>query len=179
MSKKIESINDFLNRGGKITKVKTSKPRLSKKLKKELKKKSNVTKSRFKKKIREYAKKLEADLPKSEIWFRSLYDNHFKCGSDHYNRVLKGRYIPDLINFLHSYIVEIDGSIHTTTYQIEQDKKKDKYYKKLGFQVFRIVAYDIKSYIECIDSLIELRQQKPSIEYIKFRLDFLNSNKLL
>ena len=84
------------------------------------------------------AARLNRNLPASEKWFQSLWRKH--NFQDKYNKPF-GPYIPDVINEEYKYIIEIDGSIHNTSEQQFKDKKKDAFYKRAGYQVFRI-SYD-------------------------------------
>lgn len=101
------------------------------------------------------AAELERNLPKSEQWFRSLYTQH-KHEKDEYNRPFKGK-IPDIINHQFKYIVEVDGSIHDTAKQIIIDRNKDIIFKKAGYQVFRVIAYDQFSFNECLSEIKQIR----------------------
>ena len=105
--------------------------------------------------LRSFAKNLNKNLPKSEVWFQDLYAIH-KDPNDLYNKPLHIR-IPDVMNKIYKYIIEIDGSIHDTPKQQYKDYIKDSFYKRLGFKVFRIKAYDINSFNATISSIKELR----------------------
>lgn len=115
--------------------------------------------------IKAFAKQLESELPYSEIWFRSLYEKKFKHKKDKYNQVLRAKYIPDVINHHFKYIIEIDGSMHLTKTQINKDHKKDHYYAFLGYKVFRIKAYDHKSFSETMKQLKKYRDSVYSVLY--------------
>lgn len=104
------------------------------------------------------AKKLEANLPKSEQWFRELYESHdLKHIKDEYNSVFSRKYIGDVVNRELLYIIEIDGSIHLTEEQIAKDKKKDAFVKAMGFKIFRIRAYHPIDYINVMKIILKIR----------------------
>jgi very-short-patch-repair endonuclease len=114
------------------------------------------------------SKRLETSLPRSEVWFRNLYlseafnrtfkEDHFK---DQFNRPFNSRYIPDVSNRGYRYIIEVDGSWHDQADVKLHDKKKDYYFKKRGYVVIRIKAYDLESY-------------KLGMEQIKLRIEEIN-----
>lgn len=98
----------------------------------------------------EYADNINKDLPLSEVWFQSKWkldfpDHKLNVYQDKYNYPF-GSYIPDVINLGYKYIIEIDGTIHETPEQKLKDLKKDSYYYKRGYKVFRIKAYDNEAY---------------------------------
>ena len=93
---------------------------------------------RYLDKLKAYGKQLEANLPKSEQRFRKFYNKHTE---DQYNSPL-GCFIPDVHNNRFKYVIEIDGSIHTTPDQIVKDLKKNDYYLRHGYYVIRIVDHD-------------------------------------
>jgi very-short-patch-repair endonuclease len=142
-------------------------------LKKEFKRKFRAENKDYRKKytkekgkpsrIENFAKILEADLPKSEQWFRSLYiKEEFKrtfsedLFKDKFNKPFNSKYIPDVTNIGYKYIIEIDGSIHNTPDQIFKDKIKDYYFTKRGYLVIRVKHYDLLGYNKCIE-LIKAR----------------------
>jgi very-short-patch-repair endonuclease len=181
--KDLETINrelyeKYLAENRPIKKLKSfknlSKQTKSTKFKKKIKKKTK------KQKYKEFRDKIEENLPKSEIWLRSLYESHnLKKHTDKYNKYINGRYIADLCNHKLKYIIEIDGSIHDTIEQQTKDKIKDDFYFKHHFKVFRIKAFDVNSYIVRIEELYEyinLSEYKGQFEltpeFLKFKLDF-------
>jgi very-short-patch-repair endonuclease len=111
---------------------------------------AEATKSR----IQRYADKLNHDLPISERWFQRNWNAEGIEGSK-YNEVL-GHRIPDVINHIYHFIIEVDGSIHNTEYQKKIDKMKDNYFRKKGFTVFRVIAYNEDSYKNCLNAVKEL-----------------------
>lgn len=101
---------------------------------------------------------LEADLPKSEVWFREMYlkedfqrqfsEDLFK---DKFNYPFNRKYIPDIVNMGYKYVIEIDGSIHNKPEQILKDKIKDHYFNKRGYIVIRVRHWNMDDYKSCIE----------------------------
>ncbi len=109
--------------------------------------------------FREFAEKLNNELPKSEAWFQSLYKSHFSLKSDQYNAPFHYKYIPDVLNLEFKYVIEVDGSIHNRPDVIKKDIIKDRYLLNKGFKVFRVQAYDNDSYIQLIKDLFIYRRR--------------------
>lgn len=96
---------------------------------------------------------LATDLPKSEAWFyRKYFKEHIlrqftsKRFQDQFNKPTCNWYIPDVSNKGYRYIIEIDGSFHDRADQKLKDAKKDYNFKKRGYKVIRIKAFDEASY---------------------------------
>lgn len=136
---------------------KKSKKPFLKKLKEKCKKIKGERKDKWNNRLKEMAHELNKNEPASEKWFKDLFDAHYSLKQDFYNKPFKKRYIPDVLNYKFKYIIEIDGSIHNTPEQIEKDKKKDIFYKRAGFIVFRVKAFSNESYINLIKELIKIR----------------------
>lgn len=99
-----------------------------------------IEKKAINKERKRFASELEESLPKSEKWFRELYEKD-KDINDFYNKPL-GNYIPDISNYRFKYVIEVDGSMHDC-YNIKQhDIKKNNYYKLHDYKVIRIKAYN-------------------------------------
>lgn len=96
-----------------------------------------------------YAAKLRSNTPKSEVWFQGLF-NKENIGYNEYNQVL-GHTIPDVLNRRYRFIIEVDGSIHNSLEQKRKDMNKDGYYRKKGYTVYRVIAYNINSYKTCLE----------------------------
>lgn len=96
---------------------------------------------------------LKCNTPKSEIWFQSLWPYN-----DLYNEPL-GKYIPDVMNKVYKYVIEVDGSVHNTYKQQKIDIKKNKYYDDKGYQIFRVIAYDINSYNITLQKIQKIRNE--------------------
>lgn len=111
--------------------------------------------------LQQYADNLNKNLPNSERWFQNLWTKDMEQDKldlyqDKFNYPL-GRYIPDVINMGYRYVIEIDGSIHDDPMVQWKDKVKDLYYKKKGYQVFRLKAYDQDAYEELVINILLLR----------------------
>lgn len=167
-------VADWIESGNKIKKLKSKAKSISKKIKK-LK---GIARNTKRKKMKQYSKELNTNVPKSELWFRSLYQAHnLKLNDDLYNAPLKLKFIPDVLNRSKRYVIEIDGSIHNTESQKYIDLKKDQFYLKLGLKSIRIIAFDKDSYIQGITQLLEYRKTEPTKEFILFCVDITNLNK--
>jgi len=121
-------------------------------------------KRKLKKKLKEarlerFASKLNDKVPKSEIWFKELYTQHFIHFEDQFNVPICGKYIGDIVNRQFKYVIEIDGSYHDRDDQKAKDFYKDLAIKKSGYIVIRVKAYDRLSYLECI-SRIKIQREK-------------------
>ena len=91
-------------------------------------------------KLRDFAKELNKKLPKSEVWFKKLYEG-YRIAGDQFNEPFGG-FIPDVINKEHKYIIEVDGSMHDLPRIQLKDRKKDQQRERLGYLCIRIKAYD-------------------------------------
>lgn len=112
-------------------------------------KKKKKVKKRKPSRMERYAKALEKNLPRSEVWFRQQYakDKHDKFNYPY------GKYIPDVINCYYKYIIEVDGSIHDIKEQQFIDAQKDTYYLSRLYKVFRIKAYDMQSFNDAMKAI--------------------------
>lgn len=109
-----------------------------------------------------YHSALEANLPKSEQWFRDLYSKELierklktKLHLDKYNTPVNRKYIPDVHNRGYKYVIEIDGSWHDQPEVQYKDRQKDYYFEKRGYCVIRIKAFNEESYKAGITQLKE------------------------
>lgn len=130
------------------------------------------------------AKELETRLPKSEQWFRSLYEKEdikrlfkSKVHQDQYNKPFKWNYIPDLINLGYRYVVEIDGSIHDQPDIQIKDIKKNYYFHKRNYVMIRIKAYDEESYKAGIEKIKARIKEYDDKELIRRELTVRNRSK--
>lgn len=129
-------------------------------------------KAKIQRDIESFAADLEKNLPKSEVWFRSLYEKHLKIDSDIYNKPFKNRYIPDLINEEFKYIIEIDGTIHETPEVKAKDTTKNVYFKNCGYSVFRIKAYSLTHYIGVLKVICRIRNIDTPQSFKEFILQY-------
>lgn len=143
----------------------------SKKLRARKKKERLKTRKIVENKLKQFDK--TKPLPKSELWFRSLYDEHFKCETDLYNETFMGKYLPDVVNHHFKYIIEVDGSVHDLIEVKARDFNKTKFYKKHHYKVYRLKAYSIPQYINLIKSLSQKRRNsQPSESFNQFVLQY-------
>jgi very-short-patch-repair endonuclease len=118
--------------------------------------KPKKTKKERRSRIKKYAKRLRENLPASERWFLDMWP--YKELSN----IVLGNRIPDIMNKDYRYIIEIDGSFHDSPEQKHIDMQKDCYYRSKGYKAFRVKAYDMQSYNECLIAIKELRLTKPN-----------------
>jgi very-short-patch-repair endonuclease len=114
----------------------------------------------FKQKLFNTAKELRTNLPRSEVWFHEIYKNH-KHNADLYNVVFKG-FIPDVINHVFKYIIEIDGSSHDTPERQIKDKNRDKHFLSLGYVTYRIQAYNQGGFDKAMQLVVKRRSSGAS-----------------
>lgn len=127
-----------------------------------------------------YSYKLNNELPKSEIWFHTYY-RHFRHADD-LNNLPLGGFIPDIINRKFRYVIEIDGSYHDLKEQIQQDIKKNWYYKKRGYKIIRIKAYDIESLKQGLCAVLRRRwapYTKVLLSDPEFTFEYIPPKKVL
>lgn len=111
---------------------------------------------------KERCKELSKSLPKSEKWFFDKLDKagysmgDFRLQSNVY---CHGK-IPDFVSEYLMVIIEVDGSIHDRPDIKENDDKKDKLYRKKGYTVFRIKAYDNLKFFEVLQELKTLSEKR-------------------
>lgn len=113
------------------------------------------------------ATELRDNLPRSEQWFNSELKKRKVFVKLESNIEMFGK-IPDYVSKLYKFVIEIDGSVHETCEQIAKDKKKDKIYRKNGYDVIRIIAYDSVSLdkgIEAMFARIRKMKMKMSDDY--------------
>lgn len=96
------------------------------------------------------ADKLQANTPKSEVWFSQLLDAANLSG--HFlSNIPLNNFIPDFINLDHRIVIEVDGSIHLTPAQMQRDIRKNKVYSDLGYTLFRVVHNNTIQALETIE----------------------------
>jgi very-short-patch-repair endonuclease len=110
----------------------------------------------------QYGHKLNLFRPKSKLWFEEqLKINDLRFPFD--KNITFGGYIPDFISKFYKVIVEVDGSIHNLENVKKKDLKKEIIYKRYGYEVIRVKAYDNESLNFCLKRLLEIRLSKPYI----------------
>lgn len=108
------------------------------------------------------SKILQKHTPFSENWFyRELKNLQFPILKTEYESINYGlgirnvhydTYIPDIINNIDKFIIEIDDSSHDA--KIEYDKNRTRYFEKRGFSVFRIKFNSLRSLRSTMKTLI-------------------------
>ncbi len=119
------------------------------------------TGSKKNKRMNIYAKRLNEDMPRSEVWFHDKFKSHLLYGHFKSN-VVVGKYIVDLLDSRNRIAIEVDGSIHDNEIQRFKDFVKDKYLTDKRYTVIRVVAYDEESYNNCINKLELIFKEKVS-----------------
>lgn len=105
--------------------------------------------------LEKFASVIESKSYSSDNWLKNYWD-YFKHPEDKFNTPYRF-YIPDLINTKFKYIVECDGSIHGTAEQIIKDKKRDDFFKRQGFFVFRVKYMDFAQLDVIKEAVYKLR----------------------
>jgi len=104
-----------------------------------------------------YAKRLNKNVPKSELWFRQKWESimiphSYDLYQDKYNHIL-GKFICDVCNIGYKYVIEIDGSYHNDPAVKLKDSIKDFKLMSKGYTVFRIEAYNNESFDNCLEQV--------------------------
>lgn len=123
-------------------------------------------------KLIEFSKELNKTIPASEVWFREKFENESierifggreTPFNDIYNAVIGLSFIADVANDGYKYIIEVDGSIHDTLKQAYKDLAKDTFYRRRGYKVFRVKAFDDDSYNKFLQDYKEYIDDRHSI----------------
>ena len=128
----------------------------------------NLTRSKHRWKlgwINKFAKDLNRRNIPSEIWFRELWQKSgmlctkkkFRRGKDRFNYPINEKYIADVVNYKFMYVIEIDERYHEQPDRKRLDEIRDAALKCLGFNVFRIRAYNLQDFNSVVDSIRKLR----------------------
>lgn len=103
--------------------------------------------------IKKRALELNENLPKSEVWFWSLYKNQgYALDSDKPN-VPWGFWIFDVKNDKYKYVIEIQDPSHKKKAQKIKDKVKKDYAIKNGYYYLSIRAWSLMDYTRAIECL--------------------------
>jgi very-short-patch-repair endonuclease len=133
----------------------SKKQREKRKLKRKLKKVSDVPKHKqnF---LKKKGDELNKDLPKSEIWFNNqMKFAGLKIKDLKPNKPFLG-FIPDYRSDKYNLIIEVDGSFHNSKEIKKKDNKKQLLYEKAGYTVIRVVAYNENSLRTCFIKIKDL-----------------------
>lgn len=120
---------------------------------------------KFNRRLNKMQKHLTKNTPKSELWFYKLYEP-FRDKNDLFNQTLH-RYIPDVQNTEHKYVIEIDGSIHDTPARARKDHIRDMKLHRFGYVTIRIKAYDIDSFIKGIVKLSRIKGRQIDLSLLE------------
>jgi len=91
---------------------------------------------------KERRRELRSRMTKAEIIFWSRIKNK-QLGYKFRRQHSIGKYIVDFYCSELNLIIEIDGGIHFISENIEKDKSREEYFKKLGFEIIRYTNLDI------------------------------------
>jgi len=131
-----------------------------------------MKKRRRKSELYAFAYQLNCNLPKSEQWFWDKWRKADMADQFDYPNKPRFGFIPDVINMVHKYIIEIDGSIHDDLKQQIRDTHKDVVFVRKGYLVVRVTAYCDKSFDECVTAIKARRSNSGKVESMqakKFR----------
>ena len=128
-----------------------------KKQKVELESKLGIKLSKGKRKeLKSFALKLQKNKPKSEIWFENqCKHSNMPIHKFKSNEPFLG-YIPDYRCDQYKIIIEIDGNYHDIKEVKQKDIIKSDLYKKAGYTVIRIKAYNDNSLLKGFQKLKEI-----------------------
>ncbi len=112
----------------------------------------------YNQRLKEKARKLRKEPTPAErkLW-QVLRKRQFQ-GIKFQRQIPIGSYIVDFCAFDPKVVIEIDGDSHYTPKAQRADKKRDRFFKKLGFRVFRFTNQEILKNLEGV------------LEYLKFHL---------
>lgn len=105
--------------------------------------------------VNSIADKLQANTPKSEVWFKSLLSQS-NLDNSFLQNIPLNNFIPDFICLDHKLIIEVDGSVHATPKQIQRDIRKNKVYNELGYKLFRVEHNNTKQALETIELIKDI-----------------------
>ncbi len=111
----------------------------------------------YNKKSLSNAKKLRKEMTEFETKFWHRIKNRQIFNLKFRRQVPLGDYIVDFICKEEKIIIELDGSGHLETKQIEHDKERDNYLKSLGYRIIRVFnneSTNIEGVFEKIKELI-------------------------
>lgn len=133
--------------------------------------------------MRDAARELKANMPKSEIWFHDLRasDGIIIHGED-WNEPFCG-FIPDVINRKFGYIIEVQDPTHKAPERIEKDRIRLNVFKSHGYMVFEVWAWNDDSYQkfkECFyQTVINTKRCGPDKTHTQTHIVLKRENKVL
>jgi very-short-patch-repair endonuclease len=118
-------------------------------------------KSSARKHLDDTGPQIETSPSASEKWFRELYAP-YQHKADKFNQPY-GVFIPDVYNKPFMYIIEVDGSIHDLSAVKEKDLRKQSYFERKHWRVFRVKHGDQQAFDSLIKDLTEYREHRCKI----------------
>lgn len=157
----------------KLSELNLNKKEIEKYIQRKQKNKLRIkTKKKKIKEINKFADGLNKCIPNSEKWFWNKYQlGKYDHKDDRPNIVINNTFIGDIVNNTFNYIIEIDGSIHFKNRQIIKDKNKDSFYKKNGYEVVRVIAFNEQSFRNAIIKIKMIRKEPIIILKRKYSQD--------
>lgn len=112
------------------------------------------------------AKKLNVDIPKSELWFQEKFkkERFYNLLEVEYNKPFK-LFIYDVYCCKFGFVIEVDGSIHNKPEIKEADRSKDRVTGTYGLQVIRIKAYSDGAYLSAMTRIKRILKRDGEKKY--------------
>ena len=126
-----------------------------------------MTKSYYNKNLKHFARKLRNDSTPGEIilWKKVLRAKQM-YGYQFNRQFPIDNFIVDFICRKLKIVIEVDGYSHL--FKVEKDKARDKKLNSLGYQVLRVLEYDVKTDLKnvviAIESLVLEQESKSGIK---------------
>lgn len=114
---------------------------------------------KLRKRLRKYGRKHRREKHHAEEWFWACWKKSGMFSKKDRSNLPLGFFIPDVVNFGYAYVIEIDEPYHSDPKQQSTDRRKDAFFNQLGFDVFRIPAFDEKELQSVIEKIKVIRQQ--------------------
>ena len=110
--------------------------------------------------LRRFSKQLNKNLPASDLWFLSLYKAHGLLREDDlFNEPFENTCIPDVVNHILRYIIEVQDPTHKLKERIIRDAKKNALFAKSGYRTFYVWAWDHYSFDAFLEQFKEFRRR--------------------
>lgn len=127
-------------------------------------------KEKWHRKLNEYASRMNRKPPQSEVWFWKEWKAIGMNFRDEIRNAVFAGTIPDVRSKRFRYIIEIDGSVHAKPEVMENDARKSAKWRKLGYQVFRIMAGDREKLKEVAHKVRKIREECPPLSDALMRI---------
>lgn len=119
-------------------------------------------KDKYARTIRKYARWRRKHTPPAEKWFQEKWAAAGEASEQDQYNVPFGHIIPDCINLVHKYVIEIDEEYHRTPAMREKDARRDSWLGGRGFQVFRIPEFDEQAF-QLVLERVRMRKLHPAV----------------